>query len=240
MGESDRTIEASDEGAQRLLSHADTVRLEALSDGVIAVAITLLVLDLRVPELEPDQPLWNALTANWPSYAAYVTSFLVIGILWINHHSLFRQIRYATRGLMLANLTFLMLVVAIPFVTSLVSKYLLESSQNAKIAMITYDGVALAIALTFTFLWGYVLRRPQLLEPEVDVAAARAAFPQFSIGVLVYAVLIVIAFISPIIALAGTFGVALYYCFEHLPSGRSGEASGSDSDEGVGGSVASD
>ena len=165
MGESDRTIEASDEGAQRLLSHADTVRLEALSDGVIAVAITLLVLDLRVPELEPDQPLWNALTANWPSYAAYVTSFLVIGILWINHHSLFRQIRYATRGLMLANLTFLMLVVAIPFVTSLVSKYLLESSQNAKIAMITYDGVALAIALTLTFLWGYVLRRPQLLEP---------------------------------------------------------------------------
>ena len=221
MGESDRTIEAADEGAQRLLSHADTVRLEALSDGVIAVAITLLVLDLRVPELEPDQPLWNALTANWPSYAAYVTSFLVIGILWINHHSLFRQIRSATRGLMLANLTFLMLVVAIPFVTSLVSKYLLEGNWNSKVAMATYDGLALAIALSITFLWAYVLRRPALLEPSVDVAAARKAFPQFSIGIAVYTVLIVLAFINPVIALAGTFGVALYYCFEHLPSGRS-------------------
>lgn len=221
IGDSDPTLDASDDGALRLLSHADTVRLEALSDGVIAVAITLLVLDLRVPELKPDEPLWNALTAGWPSYAAYVTSFLVIGILWINHHSLFRQIRYATRGLMLANLTFLMLVVAIPFVTSLVSKYLLEGNWNSKVAMATYEGLALAIAVSMTFLWGYVLRRPQLLEPTVDVAAARKAFPQFSIGVVVYVVLMVIAFINPVVALAGTFGVALYYCFEHLPSGRS-------------------
>ncbi len=220
VGDSGSSMESSDEGAARRLSHADTVRLEALSDGVIAVAITLLVLDLRVPELQPDQSLWNALGATWPSYAAYVTSFLVIGILWINHHSMFRQIRYATRGLMLGNLTFLMLVVGIPFVTSLVSKYLLESSSDAKVAMIIYDGLALAIAICFVVLWAYVLRRPELLEPEVDVAAARAAFPQFSIGILVYTVLIVIAFFSPVLALLGTFGVALYYCFEHLPASR--------------------
>lgn len=221
MGDSDRTIDDQANATQRQLSHADTVRLEALSDGVIAVAITLLVLDLRVPKLEGEESLWHALTANWPSYAAYVTSFLVIGILWINHHSLFRQIRYATRGLMLANLTFLMLVVAIPFVTSLVSEYLQEGNWNSKVAMATYDGLALAIALSITFLWAYVLRRPALLEPSVDVAAARKAFPQFSIGIAVYTVLIVLAFINPVIALAGTFGVALYYCFEHLPSGRS-------------------
>lgn len=221
MGDSDRTIDDQASATQRQLSHADTVRLEALSDGVIAVAITLLVLDLRVPKLEGEESLWHALTANWPSYAAYVTSFLVIGILWINHHSLFRQIRYATRGLMLANLTFLMLVVAIPFVTSLVSEYLQEGNWNSKVAMATYDGLALAIALSITFLWAYVLRRPALLEPSVDVAAARKAFPQFSIGIAVYTVLIVLAFINPVIALAGTFGVALYYCFEHLPSGRS-------------------
>ena len=74
----------------------------------------------------------------------------------------------------------------------------------------------------------------------MDVAAARAAFPQFSIGVLVYAVLIVIAFVSPIIALAGTFGVALYYCFEHLPSGRSSEAAGTVSGDGLDGAASSD
>jgi len=221
VGDSGSSMESSNQGVARGQSHADTVRLEALSDGVIAVAITLLVLDLRVPKLEGEESLWHALTANWPSYASYVTSFLVIGILWINHHSLFRQIRYATRGLMLVNLTFLMLVVAIPFVTALVSEYLGEGNWNSKVAMATYDGLALATTLSITFLWAYVLRRPALLEPTVDVAAARKAFPQFSIGIAVYTVLIVLAFINPVIARAGTFGVALYYCFEHLPSGRS-------------------
>ena len=194
----------------------DTVRLEALSDGVIAVAITLLVLDLKVPHVG-EESLWNALVTQWPAYAAYVTSFLVIGILWVNHHGVFKQIRFATRGLMLTNLILLMLIVAIPFATSLVADYLLEPGFNAKVAMATYDALALAIALAMTALWGYALRRPELLEPEVDVQAVRKAFPRFSIGSSVYAVLIVVAFINPLVALIGTFLIALYYSFEHLP-----------------------
>ena len=197
-------------------SSADTVRLEALSDGVIAVAITLLVLDLKVPHVG-EESLWNALVTQWPAYAAYVTSFLVIGILWVNHHSVFRQIRFATRGLMLTNLILLMLIVAIPFATSLVADYLLEPGFNAKVAMATYDALALAIALAMTALWRYILKRPELLEPEVDVSMLRKAFPRISIGSSVYAVLIVLAFINPLVALIGTFLVALYYSFEHLP-----------------------
>jgi len=212
---------------------ADTVRLEALSDGVIAVAITLLVLDLKVPHVG-EESLWSALVAQWPVYAAYVTSFLVIGILWVNHHGIFKQIRYSTRGLMMTNLILLMLIVAIPFVTSLVSDYLLEPGFNAKVAMATYNALALAIALAMTALWGFALRRPELLEPEVDVAAVRKAFPRFSVGSSVYAVLIVVSFINPLLALAGTFLVAVYYSFEHLPkAGRTdpdltstGDASG--------------
>ena len=197
-------------------SHSDTVRLEALSDGVIAVAITLLVLDLKVPHVG-DGSLWRALVEQWPAYAAYVTSFLVIGILWVNHHSIFRQIRYAPRGLMLTNLTLLMLIVAIPFATSLVADYLTESGINAKIAMAAYNALALAIAIAMTVLWGYALRRPELLESDIDVQDARRAFPRFSIGSTVYAVLILVSFISALLALAGTFFVALYYAFEHLP-----------------------
>jgi len=197
-------------------SHSDTVRLEALSDGVIAVAITLLVLDLKVPHVG-DGSLWRALVEQWPAYAAYVTSFLVIGILWVNHHSIFRQIRYAPRGLMLTNLTLLMLIVAIPFATSLVADYLTESGINAKVAMAAYNALALAIAIAMTVLWGYALRRPELLESDIDVQDARRAFPRFSIGSTVYAVLILVSFISALLALAGTFFVALYYAFEHLP-----------------------
>ncbi|CAB4932329.1 unannotated protein [freshwater metagenome] len=204
-------------------SRSDTSRLEALSDGVIAVAITLLVLDLKVPHVE-DESLWNALVTQWPSYFAYITSFLVIGILWVNHHSIFRQIRATTRGLMLINLVLLMLIVAIPFATSLVADYVTKPGVNATVAMATYSAVALAIALAIASLWGYALRHPALLEPEVDVEAARKAFPRFSIGSLVYLVLLVVSFVSPILALTGTFLVALYYSFEHLPKARATEA----------------
>lgn len=200
----------------------DTARLEALSDGVIAVAITLLVLDLKVPHVG-DGSLWDALVAQWPAYAAYLTSFLVIGILWLNHHSIFRQIASATRGLMLINLVVLMLIVAVPFATSLVADYLAEPGTNAKVAMATYSALALAIALGMTALWGYVLRHPDLMEPHVDVDAARRAFPRFSLGSSVYAILIVVSFLSPQVALVGTFLIALYYAFEHLPRSKSDE-----------------
>ncbi|MEI6621249.1 MAG: TMEM175 family protein [Actinomycetes bacterium] len=212
--EADKPTTPSDE---RSLS--DTTRLEALSDGVIAVAITLLVLGLVVPHVG-EESLWKALVAQWPAYAAYVTSFLVIGILWINHHSLFRQIRYVTRGLMLINLVLLMFIVAIPFATSLVADYLTEPGFNAKVAMAIYNAIALMIAIAIASLWGYVLRRPELLDPDVDVSAARKSFPRFGIGMVVYAVLILVSFISAVLALAVTFMVAVYYCFEHLPGKR--------------------
>ena len=194
---------------------SDTTRLEALSDGVIAVAITLLVLDLAVPHVG-DASLGEALVAQWPSFAAYVTSFLVIGILWMNHHALFRQIRYVNRALMLLNLVFLMLVVAIPFATSLAADYLIEPGPNAKLAMAIYSVLGLAIAVVMVLLWRYVLDRPELLEPNVDVQAARRFLPRFSLGIVVYAVLIGVSFLNAVVALGGNFLVALYYAFDQL------------------------
>lgn len=173
----------------RTTPRSDAVRLEALSDGVIAVAITLLVLDLAVPHVG-EGSLWQALVAQWPAFAAHVTSFLVIGILWMNHHSLFRQIHFVTRGLILINLMLLMLVVAIPFPTSLAADHLIEpgSNANANVAMAIYSVLGLAISVVMVLLWRYVLGRPDLLESYVDADAARRFLPQFSLGIVVYAV----------------------------------------------------
>ena len=215
MGKNLRMATSGSVGGSEERSRSDTVRLEALSDGVIAVAITLLVLDLAVPHVG-EASLWQALVTQWPSFAAYVTSFLVIGILWMNHHSLFRQIRYVTRGLMLINLVFLMLVVAIPFATSLAADYLVEPGPNAKVAMAIYSALGLAIGVVMVLLWRYVLARPELLEPYVDVDAARRVLPRFSLGVGVYAVLIGVSFVNAVLALAVNFLVALYYAFDQL------------------------
>jgi uncharacterized membrane protein len=94
-----------------------TSRTEAFSDGVFAIAATLLVLELKVPHVEPGG-LWDALLEQWPSYATYVVSFLIIGIIWVNHHAVMERIRRVNRRLLFMNLVFLMVVAVIPFPTA--------------------------------------------------------------------------------------------------------------------------
>jgi uncharacterized membrane protein len=196
-------------------SKSDTGRVEAFSDGVLAVAITLLVLDLKVPHVG-DGSLWDALLKQWPAYAAYLTSFLIIGIMWANHHGIFRQIRFVDRSLMLLNLLLLMSIVAIPFGASLVSEYLTEPGHNGNIAMATYSGISLMVAISYGLIWGYALWHPDLLEPFVDVSHSRKTFPRFAGVAIFYAVLIVVSLLNAYVALIVTFLLALYYAFDQL------------------------
>src|SRR2546421_564532 len=101
-----------------------TNRLEAFSDGVFAIAITLLVLDIHVPQPGPGSELAHQLGAQWPSYAAYAVSFLTIGIIWINHHAMIRRLRAIDHGIMTWNLLLLLCVGILPFTTALLSPYL--------------------------------------------------------------------------------------------------------------------
>lgn len=193
----------------------ETSRVEAFTDGVLAVAITLLVLDLKVPRVV-HASLWHTLVEQWPSYAAYVTSFLAIGIMWINHHSVFRQIARVDRRLMFVNLLLLLLIAAVPFSTSLVSDYLLHAGFNGKVAMAVYSALFCAVGLTFAMLWGYALTHPYLLVDSVDLAAARRGFPRFAFGSGVYGALIAISFLNALVALGLHLAVAVYYAFERV------------------------
>src|SRR5450631_940604 len=123
-------------------------RLEAFSDGVFAVAITLLALDLRV-----DGPgygtLAHQLALEWPSFAAYVVSFFVIGIVWVNHHALFTSFSRADRSLMFLNLLLLLWIVAIPFATSTMATYLRTGGGDAHLAAAVYSAVLEGMSLSF-------------------------------------------------------------------------------------------
>ena len=118
----------------------ETLRLEAFSDGVIAIAITLLVLEIRVPHIEEATPdaLWRALRGLWPSYLGYLISFATIGIMWANHHTIFRLIDRTDHYLVLANLLFLFFVAAIPFPTALMADYLGHPAEQ--VGVIVYGG----------------------------------------------------------------------------------------------------
>ena len=135
----------------------DRGRVEAFSDGVFAVAITLLALNLAVAG-PGNGPLLHQLAHQWPAFASYVVSFFMIGIVWVNHHSLFRQFSHVDRMLLFANLLLLLFVVAIPFATATLADYLLSGGQDARVAGALYALVLEGMALSFTVMFAHAVR----------------------------------------------------------------------------------
>jgi uncharacterized membrane protein len=193
-----------------------TGRAEAFSDGVFAIAITLLVLSLK---LSGNGTVKSQLLAAWPQYFAYVVSFLTIGIMWMNHHTILAHVQRVDRPLLVINLLLLMGVVVIPFPTVLVAQHLNQGGADAKAAVVTYGLVMIAISLGFAGLWIYVATHAPALGASVPPEALRQSIPGFTGGLIAYVVATLIAgYFSPLAALI-IFGLlAVYYLFEHLPS----------------------
>ena len=204
-----------------------TGRAEAFSDGVFAIAITLLVLSLVV---SGHGTLTSQLLAAWPRYFAYVVSFLTIGIMWMNHHTILAHVQRVDRPFLVINLFLLMGVVAIPFPTALVADNLTGNGGTA--AAVTYGLVMIAISLGFAGLWIYVVTHAAALGAAMPPEALRQSIPGFTGGLIAYAAATLIAAYVNAVAAVIIFGLlAVYYLFEHLPSPEEGPASGPDDGE---------
>jgi uncharacterized membrane protein len=195
----------------------DSGRLEAFSDGVFAVAITLLALNLVISGPGPHQPTLAAkLGDHWPVFAAYAVSFATIGIIWVNHHALFKNISEIDRTLLFVNLLLLFFVVSIPFVTDTIAAYLRAGGGNAALAGALYQGVFEAMSISFTLLFWQAIRREHL-QVSLTPQQARQATIRFGIGNLGYIAGIGLAFASAPASLALSGLVAVYYIFEQTP-----------------------
>ncbi len=193
----------------------DTRRAEAFSDGVFAVAITVLVFNLLEITLRkhPYQDLLNA----WPSYFAYVVSFLSIGIMWMNHHTMFGHITRADRPVLVLNLFLLLGIVAIPWPTALVAENLHKPAGAA--AAVSYGLVMILISIGFAGLWIYTVRHAEKLGGQVEPETLRRSIPRFTGGLLAYVAGTIIAAAGLPVAALIIYGVlAVYYLFEHLPA----------------------
>jgi len=193
----------------------ETNRVEAFSDGVFAVAITLLALDLR-PGEGPTlgrQLLERGAVAH---YAAYVVSFLVIGIIWVNHHAVFRQIVRVDRVLLFANLLLLLFLAAIPFPTALLAEHLGEPADSHSAAF-AYSAVMFIMGSSFGLVWWWAVRGGRLLDRPLSRAAERVALRRFSIGTVAYLGLMGLSWLSAPLTLAGHLLVALYYVLDQAP-----------------------
>jgi len=193
----------------------DTRRAEAFSDGVFAVAITVLVFNLLA--INPPVLHYPDLTKAWPSYFAYVVSFLSIGIMWMNHHTMFAHITRVDRPVLVLNLLLLLGIVAIPWPTALVAKQLQHSGGAP--AAVTYGLVMILISIGFAGLWIYTVRHAEKLGGQVEPETLRRSIPRFTGGLLAYVAGTIIAVAGlPVVALIIYGVLAVYYLFEHLPA----------------------
>jgi len=190
-------------------------RVEAFSDGVFAVAITLLIFNIQVDKAAPGE-LFNALMAAWPKYAAYVASFLTIGVMLMNHHGLFTRIAHLNRPLLFLNLLLLMAIVFLPFPTAQLGANILVP-QDAPTAASFYAASAVLIAVFFSAFWAYLFTHPDLLSPDVDREAVLRSWPRFSIGLIAYLICVPLGQVSPIGVIIVCAAMAIYYAFERLP-----------------------
>jgi len=180
-------------------------RTEAFSDGVLAIAITLLVLDVAIRP--PGSPLHQFLH-GWPSYLAYLVSFLTIGGAWIIHHGLTDSMDRVDRIFLRLNLLFLLAVSFLPFPTRLVADALEKSTSWQRMAAVVYRLTLLAIRLLFTALSAYV-RRAHLRSPGVDDPDLQDARKKFRFAVGAYVTTIILALLVPLVAIVLYFAIAL-------------------------------
>jgi uncharacterized membrane protein len=204
----------------------DSRRAESFSDGVFAVAITILVFNLLpIADKTAGTAGTVTLTARhlahyWASYLAYVVSFLSIGIMWLNHHQMLAQVRRVNRTMLVLNLFLLMGIVAIPFPTALVADHLTGADGGggqATVAAVTYGLVMIVISISFGGTWVYMASHQEALGTRRHVHTPRLSMVRFTGGNIGYVAGTLIALVSPVAALIifGLLGV--YYLFEHLP-----------------------
>jgi uncharacterized membrane protein len=190
-----------------------TSRLESFSDGVIAVAITLLVLGLTVPVPGADRPhgLAYELGRRWPDYAAYVTSFVTIGIIWINHHVMMSRLSRTDHPILILNLLLLMSIGILPFATELMATYL-RQPRGEDVAAAVYSGAFLLMSIMFATLNRHILlRKAHLLAEDLSLARRRQILGRVVTGLVPYALATGLAFVSPYITLAICAAVAVFY-----------------------------
>jgi uncharacterized membrane protein len=194
---SDSTLGDPEPGAT--MRRSETTRIEAFSDGVMAIAITVLVLDVHLPS--HGGTMLARLEHLWPAYLAYADSFLTIAVIWLCHHAFFSRVRRADAIVQWANLALLMMVAFIPFATSVLSAGLETGGRDAKVATALYGIVASVQTVPWLMLWTAVRRRPQLLEPGYDAKYAQIEARFGWAGLVAFGLCAGVALISPMVAL---------------------------------------
>ena len=187
----------------------ETGRVEAFSDGVFAIAITLLVLNLKFPSTGEPGDLSGELSRQWPAFVAFLNSFVTILIIWMNHHNLFNNIRRTNNVFMMVNGALLLTVTFLPFPTWLVAEYFGHPGENTAASL--YAGTFFVMACSFNFLWRYASYQHRLIGREITTEQIEGINRQYLAGPTLYGLAFLFAFIDVGLSLLLTILLALFY-----------------------------
>ena len=197
------------------MAESENTRLEAFSDGIFAIAITLLILDVKVPEAASARDLIRALLASWPAYLGYLLSFLIIGIMWSNHHLIFKHIRRSDHTLLMVNVLLLMTVAFLPYPTAVLA-HNVENPATRAAATVFYSGAMFLTSIPFTWLWLHAVSAKLIEGPAAEHARITRSF---RVGWLSWLVTTGIAVFAPVASLILMGVSSLYWMI--FPSRRS-------------------
>jgi TMEM175 potassium channel family protein len=189
-----------------------TARLETFADGVFAIAATLLILNVDAQVVRDAPNLGDRLLHIWPSYVAYAASFVTIGIMWINHHTIMSQVERADRRFLVANILLLLCIGFFPFTTRLVAEHV--RGDGAEAAALAYGFTAVATAIMFNVTWFYAALGKRLLRPDADPAIVSGITRAYIPGPWIYLTATLVAFVSPVASIILFGMVALFYVVE--------------------------
>jgi uncharacterized membrane protein len=207
---------------QTTFERNETVRIEAFSDGVFAIAITLLVLGIKVPrthEIGADGVLGPTLIKQWPHYLAFVTSFITIFTKWVNHHRIFSFIQRTDHPFLYWNGLLLLFITIMPFPTALLAEYLLH--PEAGVAGAVFAGTYVAIAFAFKGLWHHASKDGRLLAQNVDDREIRQITMQYRYAPLMYLVAFALSFVSVGLSVGLCLCLGMFFAFKGWPTLRS-------------------
>ena len=192
-------------------------RLEAFADGVFAIAATLLILNVDAQVADGD--LGDNLLHIWPSYLAYAVSFVTIGIMWVNHHTVMAQIDRTDRRFLFANIGLLMCIAFVPFPTRLVAEHI--RGDGAQDAALVYGFTMVATAIMFNITWFYASRGKRLLRSDADPAVVSGITRAYLPGPWIYLTATLVAFLSPAASVILFLLIAVFYVVESSIFGNS-------------------
>jgi uncharacterized membrane protein len=194
-------------------------RLETFADGVFAIAATLLILNVDAQVGEGSGAIGHRLLEIWPSYIAYAVSFVTIGIIWSNHHTVMNQLGRVDRTFLLLNVFLLMCVAFLPFPTRLVAEHL-RNRHELQPAALAYGATMTVMAITYITLWLYASRKGRLLRADSDPRTVTGITRSYLPGSPLYLSATLIAFASPLASVAIFAAIALFYVVESSFFGR--------------------